>query len=372
MIEGRATPEGTKRFAAQKISSEMAVPEHFRESLGLSLSSIGLGTYLGQPDEQDDQRYAEAVLEAVRLGCNVIDTAINYRFQRSERSVGAALRKLTESGRAVRDEIVISTKGGYVPFDGAPPRSAREFADYLQNTFLKPGLCTREDFAAGGQHCMAPSYLEHQLARSLENLSLSTIDVYFLHNPEQQLPEVGEQEFDRRLQRAFEFLEGKVSEGKISFYGTATWNGYRDNPGEDDYLSLGRICRIAKKVAGDGHHFRVVQLPVNLAMTEAFAHQNQQADGEWISFLSAAQEFGVTVYASASILQGNVLGKIPGEMGKILAGQTDAQRAIQFTRSLPGLATALVGMKQLPHVRENLALTQVPPLPAESLKALFS
>ena len=46
--------------------------------------------------------------------------------------------------------------------------------------------------------------------------------------------------------------------------------------------------------------------------------------------------------------------------------QTDAQRAIQFTRSTPGIGVALVGMSQAAHVRENLAVAEVPPLGAEA------
>ena len=66
-------------------------------------------------------------MRAVELGANVIDTAANYRFQRSERSIGNALRELTEAGGFSRDEIVICTKGGYLPFDGAPPRDVRRY-----------------------------------------------------------------------------------------------------------------------------------------------------------------------------------------------------------------------------------------------------
>ena len=78
---------------------------------------------------------------------------------------------------------------------------------------------------------MTPNYLENQLNRSLENLGLETIDIYFIHNPETQLSEISKQDFLKRMLAAFQFLETQVDAGKIQFYGTATWDGYRSKPG---------------------------------------------------------------------------------------------------------------------------------------------
>ncbi len=92
-MPGSATPQGTLRYAARFRGKSAA--GHFREvPSGLVLSSIGIGTYLGEPDEATDDAYSGAVVAAVEGGFNVVDTAINYRFQRSERSIGAALKEL--------------------------------------------------------------------------------------------------------------------------------------------------------------------------------------------------------------------------------------------------------------------------------------
>src|SRR6185369_5286454 len=92
--------------------------EHFRDGPhGLILSSIGIGTYLGDPDDQTDAAYGETLVGAITLGTNVVDTAINYRAQRSERVVGMAIAALIEAGELQRDEVVVCTKGGYIPFD---------------------------------------------------------------------------------------------------------------------------------------------------------------------------------------------------------------------------------------------------------------
>ncbi|HEX5965247.1 MAG TPA: aldo/keto reductase, partial [Pyrinomonadaceae bacterium] len=134
-----ATPDGTARYADRFTSR--AAKNHFRLQQGLTLSSIGIGTYLGNPDESTDVAYANAVTRAVTSGVNVIDTAANYRFQRSERSIGQALKTLETEGFS-REELVICTKGGYLPFDGALPTNMRE---YVEETFVKPGVASFDD-----------------------------------------------------------------------------------------------------------------------------------------------------------------------------------------------------------------------------------
>ena len=75
---------------------------HFRDAQRLAVSSLGIGTYLGNPDENTDRGYTAAIVEAAQNGINVIDAAINYRFQRSERSIGAALTELNAAGFRAR------------------------------------------------------------------------------------------------------------------------------------------------------------------------------------------------------------------------------------------------------------------------------
>lgn len=366
----RATAEGTSNYKNR--FAGIVAEGHFRWSQGLWLSSIGLGSYLGDPDQRADEAYRSAATRAVELGCNVFDTAANYRFQRSERSIGDALAELFSQGKAARDEVIIATKGGYIPFDTVPPRSRQDAMNYLEETFVKPGICRQDDFVEGS-HCMTPRYLAHQLGQSLRNLKLECIDIYHIHNPESQLAEVTREEFYKRLRAAFEFLEAAASDGRISMYGTATWNGYRAPSNSAEALSLERVVSTAREVAGDNHHFKIVQLPFNLAMIEAFANVNQTINGEAATFLEAAAEFGITVMSSASMLQSRLSSGLPPIVGEALQGlRTDAQRAIQFTRSTPGIDTALVGMSNIAHVEENLEVAKVAPAPADEYLKLFS
>ena len=360
-----ATLDGTARYRDR--FKDVAAEDHFRQAQNLWLSSVGIGTYLGEADKECDRRYTEAIVRAVELGVNVIDTAANYRFQRSERSVGAALKELIARGFA-RDELVVCTKGGYLPFDGAPPRDVRQ---YIEETFVRPGIASFADIT-GGAHCMTPRYLQNQLRQSLRNLGLDSVDVYYVHNPESQLSSVSPEEFSNRLRSAFEFLEQSVVQGQTRNYGVATWNGFRAEPDAREYHSLEQMVEIARVVGGDDHHFRFIQLPFNLAMPEALFFQNQKLGDEYVSALEAAEALGVTSIASGSILQGQVSRGLPEAIRQPLGSlATDAQTGIQFVRSAPGIATALVGMSRVAHVEENLQLMRIGRARAEDLISVF-
>jgi len=363
-LQGHATTAGTARYQ-ERFKDSVAV-NHFRHQQGLSLSSIGIGTYLGKADVVTDENYKNAVVRAVELGTNVIDSAANYRFQRSERSIGVALDQLSRDGFG-RAELVICTKGGYLPFDGAPPRDVRA---YVEDTFVKPGIATLDDIV-GGSHCMTTAYLQNQLDQSLSNMGIECVDVYYIHNPESQLGYVSDSEFFHRLRLAFKLLENNRELGKLKMYGVATWNGFRVPSDSHGYHSLERMVDSAREVAGDAHGFRFIQLPFNLAMPEALTLRNQTVGGEQLSVLEAAQRLGVTVVASASMLQGRVAQGLPESVREPLGSlSTDAQTAIQFVRSSPGLTTALVGMSRIEHVEENLQLAQVEPVEEQQFAKL--
>jgi aryl-alcohol dehydrogenase-like predicted oxidoreductase len=376
-MTGHATLEGTTRYRERVQQEASGAANHFRLEQNLWLSSVGIGTYLGKPDAATDARYTEAVARAVELGANVIDTAANYRFQRSERSIGAALSTLIEgnddtAARISRDEIIICTKGGYIPFDGDPPNGQEGVRRYIEQTFVRQGIASFSDIA-GGSHCMTPKYLAHQIDQSLGNLNLSAIDVYYIHNPESQLGTVSRAEFETRLRAAFAALEQSVADGKIKNYGVATWNGFRVAPDAQGFHSLERMLELAREAGGERHHFRFIQLPFNLAMPEALTMSNQTFQGAQVSLLEAARALEVTVVASASILQGKVARDLSPDLREPLGSlASDALTAIQFTRSTPGITTALVGMSRRAHVEENLQLARIEPARPEQYQQLFS
>jgi len=359
-----ATPDGTKRYVAR--FAGRAAAGHFREQQGLSLSSVGIGTYLGEPDAPTDKGYTDAIVAAVESGVNVIDSAINYRFQRSERSVGAAVADLMKRGYS-REELLICTKGGFLTPDGDLPADAGE---YFHREYVETGILREGDVAAGS-NSMPPKFIADQMERSRRNLGVETIDVYYLHNPETQLGEVPREMFNSRVRDAFEFLESAVAAAKIHFYGLATWNAFRQKDTEQDFLALEAMESLARDVAGLSHHFRFVQLPCNLGMTEALTRSNQPLNGARLPIVEAASKLGISLIASAAMLQGQLSRGLPSFVSNALGMKSDSERALQFVRSTPGIATALVGMSRVEHVRANLSVVGVEPASQDQFAKLF-
>ncbi len=353
---GGASGTGTQRYQGR--FSERFASDHFRSLCGggLTASSIGVGTYLGECDYVDDARYAQTIRLALRGGINVIDTAINYRCQRSERAAGLALREAMAAEEVARDEVIVCTKGGYLPLDGTAPGSRADYKAYVQREFFDTGVIAPGELVVDG-HCIAPAYLDHQIDRSRDNLGVRAIDIYYLHNPEQQLDAVTPSEFQYRIRRAFEALEQRVAAGDIASYGCATWQGFRADPGARAHLSLPDLVGLAHSVAGDEHHFTTIQLPINLGMTEAIRTPNQcLAGGRWMTVVEAASELGIDVVASATLLQSKLATGLPQAVRDAFPNQaTDAARAIAFVRGIPGVTTALVGMKSASHLEQNLS-----------------
>ena len=273
---------------------------------------------------------------------------------------------MAATGRFARSEVVLASKGGFIPSDSGDVTSPSGAQGYIRLGIVAPG-----DIVAGC-HCMTPRYLADQLERSRANLGVETLDVYYLHNPEMQLQEVDRPTFLVRIRAAFEFMEGAVAAGKIRWYGAATWTGLRQEPAAADYLSLAELVGVATAVAGKSHHFRVLQLPYNLGMTEAFTARNQRAGRERVSIFEAARRLDLFVMTSASIYQGKLASGLPPVVAQFLPGlDTDAQRALQFVRSTPGVGTALVGMARAAHVEDNARVRAAPPLPWNDFRRLF-
>jgi aryl-alcohol dehydrogenase-like predicted oxidoreductase len=337
--------------------------------MGVLLSSIGLGTYLGGEDAATDEGYEASIAVALESGINVFDSAINYRGQRSERAVGRALALAIREGRASRDEVFVSTKGGYLPHDAEDPREPRR---YILETFVESGLAPRSEIAQGG-NCLAPSYLRDQIDRSRANLGLETIDLYYLHNIEAQRTSVDTAAFRERFKRAAEVLEEAASGGKIAAWGLATWDGLRVPPEHPEHLSMESALEIAGQVGGKEHHFAAVQLPVNLAMAQAVAYASQETGGARLPALSAAARLGLAAFGSASLLQGRLATDLPEEIVEAFPeALSGGQRALQFSRSATGMTTSLVGVSDPSHGRENFALARVEPADPGKVLALFS
>ncbi len=362
-LPGRAEPGGTAGFRDRAVR-ERAIPfEHFRDAPGgLSLSSIGLGTYIGSPDGATDLAVEQAVTVCLTSGrVNVLDTAINYRYQRAERSVGRALARAVERGTVRRDEVFVATKNGYLAPDasGGPPGPR-----WLEEELIAPGVLAPEDLVEGS-HAMSRSFLQHQFGRSRENLGLEAVDLLYLHNgPDAQLPAVGRDGFLGRLEEAFSLFESFRDEAHLGAYGLATWACLRVPPGDPGHFSLESAVRLARKVGGEQHGFRFVQMPFSLAMPEAWTLPTQQVHGERLPALAAVSRLGLGAFTSVPLAQGRLV-----RAGPRRAGLSSAQTAVQFARSAPGTIGPLVGQKRPEHLSENLEVAARRPWDAATFNA---
>jgi len=173
------------------------------------------------------------------------------------------------------------------------------------------------------------------------------------------------------VKSAFVLLERRVEQGVLGFYGMATWNGFRVPDTANEYLNLFEIAELARQVGGEGHHFRFVQLPFNLAMPEAYALPNQVTGSQKASLLDAAEALGIAVMGSATLFQGKLTHDLPEFVGRALGTASDTESAIQFSRSAPGMTTSLIGMGRSEHVTANLKAASRQPASQEAWANLF-
>jgi uncharacterized protein YyaL (SSP411 family)/aryl-alcohol dehydrogenase-like predicted oxidoreductase len=324
-LAGAASPAGTETYGQRHGATGFGP----LGTTGLVCSRVGFGGYRVD-DETPEHR--EALLHALRGGCNLVDTSTNYTDGGSERLVGQTLGELVRAGTLSRAEVVVVSKVGYV--QGENLRLAREkeaagdpFPEMVQ-------------YAEGVWHCIHPSFLRDQISRSLARLGLETLDVCLLHNPEYYLTDAHERshgtlekrrdEFYRRLAESFAHLETEAAQGRIRWFGVSSNTCTR--PADDpEFTSLERMLDAARRGAGDAHRFRMLQLPLNLFESGAVRERNQGEE----TVLEHAQRHGIGVLANRPLnaLVGERMVRLarttPGPAAVDLEGQLAALRELE-------------------------------------------
>ena len=368
-MKEHATKEGTFGYLKQfpKYSRDF-----YRFDGDVFVSSLGLGTFRKEPYREENYvvNYKESVKRAVRNGINLIDTAINYRYQVSEREIGEALQELFSEGNVSRDQLVVTSKAGFLPLDFPFPKNPYT---WIEENVIDAGLAAKEDVVID-QHCMAPAYLRWSVEQSLENLRLKTLDILYLHNPETQLGYIDYKTLKKRIKKAFELFEKLVEEKKIRHYGIASWNGFLNEEGHTEYLSIRDMVAIAEEVGGKGHHFKYIQSPYNLAKPQAFSFSNQKGpDGRYYTLMQALHGYGLKMMASSSLLQMNLFKRgFEPRVGELLGTTelSDISSALQFART-GNVVSALFGAVDPLHVEDNLMLAYLPNTEPQNVTKLF-
>jgi aryl-alcohol dehydrogenase-like predicted oxidoreductase len=291
---GRATAEGTASLAKRFIERGLIHGYGPLGRTGLTVSRLGFGGYRV---DDDTPEHREALVNALETGCNLIDTSTNYTDGGSERLVGSVLAELARDGRLPRESVVVVSKIGYVQGQNLALAQEREAVGKPFPEMVK--------YMEGCWHCLHPEFLRDQLTRSLDRLQLETLDVCLLHNPEYFLSDAKKRrsgrleevrtEFYRRLREASVWLETQVVAGRIGCYGVSSNTAVL--PADDpEATSLSRMLEEAQAAGGPGHHFRILQVPMNLFEAGAFLTPNSGADGKrTVLGLAAMAGIGVLI-----------------------------------------------------------------------------
>jgi aryl-alcohol dehydrogenase-like predicted oxidoreductase/nucleoside-diphosphate-sugar epimerase len=322
---------------------------------GIPLSRFGLGTYRGDTDAATDAKYIDAIVHAVKHGINVIDTAINYRAMQAERCVGRALKRLQAEGFD-RSMVLLCTKGGYIAHDFA---NNVPYNRYVKESYVDRGLITSAD--AARRHSIRPEFIRYQIDQSLNNLCVKHIDIYYLHNPEVALEFYDRESFYKTLALTFAVLEQAVADERVGSYGLATWQGLLSPPSDKKHLSLARAVETARSVAGTDHHFKAVQMPFSALRPAARTTASQEVDGKLVSAFDAARLLGLYCFTSASAGQEHPL---EDKLVRRLREKSPALRPrgamLRIAKSVPGVGTALIGMREVAHVEEAIEVAKMP------------
>lgn len=365
-LPGFATPEGTRAYATQHVAD--TGEGHFSElaKTRIRLSSIGVGTFPGGLSLATDAEVARIVSRALRSGLNVVDTAAHYRYGHALAAVGAGVREAHAQG-VPREAMFLISKGGFLTLRGGKPA---DFDAWFAAEIEARKLGSRDDLVKNA-HLLSPQYIDYQLDLSRQLMGVATLDAFLIDQPEIHIPVIGKEQVNRKLLAVFETLERACEDGRLRHYGISTFDGFRVETDHTLFQSLTSMLGLAQKAAtavtGKAQaqgHFLIAQLPFNQAMTEGFTRFNQATgQGNVASTLQAAYQLGLYMMGSHGMLKGRLAGTSTDAVAQSLPLlANDAQRSIQFNRSTPGLGTTLVGLSQLAHLDDLLAVAHLAPM----------
>lgn len=252
--------------------------KHFGKT-GFEVSPFGFGCY-----RIDDRvhTHKEALKFALQSGVNLIDTSSNYTDGQSEKCVGQVLGELFANKTLKREDVCVVTKAGYLQGQNLSVALQKEKAGSPYTDVVKVG---RDLW-----HCISPDFLNDQISFSLERLKLKSLDVFLLHNPEYFFKTSNDQnEYYKRIQKAFEFLESEVKKGTIKWYGISS-NTFVVSESAKDFTSLQKCIEIASAISPK-NHFAVVQCPFNVFESGAMLEKNNE--GSSVFELAQKHNLGV-------------------------------------------------------------------------------
>ncbi|MCA9484840.1 MAG: aldo/keto reductase [Nitrospina sp.] len=305
-------------------------------SSDLNVSVIGYGAWGigGAPfwSNEGDDPSLKSIKKAYDLGINFFDTAPVYGFGHSERLIGKALK-------AVRDKVVLATKCGLV--------------------------WEKEQLGAIKKVATRESILK-EVEQSLERLDTDYIDLYQVHWPDADTPQ----------EETMQALLDLQQQGKIRHIGVSNY----DVKQMQECLKTGPIVSLQPEYSLLQRKIERETVPFCLVNDIGIIAYSPLASGVLTGKYNAETRFsdwrgkGILGEFTGEAFVRNI-GKV--ERMKTLAetlGKTCGQVAINWVLRQPGLASALVGVKNPGQMEDNIqAVGWAPPEEtARELDALFT
>ncbi|MEX0771149.1 MAG: aldo/keto reductase [Balneolaceae bacterium] len=297
---------------------------------GMNTSEVGLGTWqLGGAawGDVDDESALKILETATNHGVHFWDTADVYGKGRSERLIGTFLQENP-------DEIFVATKLGRFPEPGGE-------ANFSLNSFRA--------------HTEA----------SLKRLGVDRIDLTQLHCIPTELLKSGE---------AFDWLRTLQKEGKIRHFGASVETAEEAEIclQQNDLASLQIIFNIFRRKplrffeeAKEKNVALIVRLPLASGLLSGkYSKQTTFPENDHRNFNRDGQQFNV----------GETFAGLPFELGVELAeslkawvpeGMTMAQMALRWVLDFDAVSVVIPGARTLSQVRDNAAVSEMPPLSPE-------
>lgn len=301
--------------------------------MGWQVSGVGYGMWgmAGWSGSDDTQSYA-ALDRAIELGCNFFDTAWAYGDGKSERLLGATLKR--HPGKA----LYVATK--------IPPRNRQWPA--------KRGSSLDDAFP--------PDYIREYTEKSLENIGVDRLDVQQFH--------VWQDDWaaDGRWQDAVAKLK---QEGLIRAFGISVnrfeptnvlkaldtglvdsvqvvYNVLDQNP-EDELFPACQARNIAV----------IARVPFDEgSLTGTLTPDSRWPEGDFRNRYFTPENLAATLPRVDALKQ------------LVPAGMTLPELALRHILNHPAVSTVIPGMRTLAHVEANLAAGAAPDLPGELIEQL--
>ena len=312
------------------------------ESLN-NISKLSIGLYQGADNNIVDAQLSDIITQAIKFGVNYFDVAPNYRNTRSENILGKIIKRNLD--------IIVSTKGGFVPFDFSNKNIDEEV--YVNKNFISKGLFDKESFDYYYFQSFNTRYLDYELNNSLSRLNSKKIDLYYIHNPEYLLMKVGYIKFIEVMNNVCAWIRLKIEKKEIVNFGISTWDGFFENDSSkrlqlNDFISISKKNKIFE-------NFKIIQFPFNILKTDAFTKTTQIIENKNVSLIRAANYHNINCYISAPYGQGKINDiKLPDEINKTFYGKNNFQKALSFCMSVPYIKTIILGTKQLNHLNDAI------------------